>query len=406
MQCEPSGNAILYVASRLPELSETFVYRELLGLRGLGRTVLGASIRKPNPVIEDASMEALARESTIVYSFRTAASLPAAAVRYSLHFTRALSDAVNADHKDLKGRVKHLFQAWMGISLGWRLRARGIGHVHAHMAHVPATVGLYAARVLGASFSFTGHAADLFVNRSGLRFKLLEADFVASISHWHQQFYRETAGLGLDRTPLVRCSVALPSGQRPRDTEVVTVARLVPKKGIDLLIRAFALAGLPDWSLRIVGDGSERAKLEQLVDQLGMRALVQFDGARPHVACLEAIAGAGMFVLPCRTAADGDKDGIPVVLMEAMAAARPVICGDLPTIRELVTNEETGLLVPPNEVDPIVDAMRRIANDGHFADRLGADARNLIQHEFSDQLNLDRLCRAIDQAKAEHDCAG
>lgn len=406
VSCEPRGEAILYVASRLPELSETFVYRELLGLRRLGRTVLGASIREPRQVVGDASTESLAREMIIVYNLRTAVTLPAAAVRHPSHFTRAMSDALSADHKDLKGRLKHLLQAWMGIGLGWRLRTRGIGHVHAHMAHVPATVGLYAARVLGANFSFTGHAADLFVDRSALRFKLGEANFVASISRWHQQFYRETAGLGLDQTPIIRCSAALPSEQRQRNTEVVTVARLVPKKGIDLLIRAFAQASLPGWGLRIIGDGPERAKLELLVDEIGVRALVQFEGARPHAACLEAIAGAGMFVLPCRTAANGDKDGIPVVLMEAMAAARPVICGDLPTIRELVTNERTGLLVHPNEVDALVDAMARIANDGNFAGSLGANARTLIQTEFSDEINLARLCAAIDRTKAEHDCTG
>ena len=405
MPSERNDSAILYLASRIPELSETFVYRELIGLRELGRTVIGAGIRAPKQVVGDASLETLARESTIVYDLRTAVALPAAAARHSSHFVQAVTDAVSADHKNLTGRLKHLFQAWMGIGLGWRLRSRGIGHVHAHMAHVPATVGLYAARALGASFSFTGHAADLFVNRSGLRFKLEEADFVASISRWHQQFYRETAGLEMDRTPLVRCSVAMPAEQRQRGTEVVTVARLVPKKGIDLLIRAFALAVLPGWILRIIGDGPERAKLEQLVDDIGIRARVQFEGARPHAACLEAIAGAGMFVLPCRTASNGDKDGIPVVLMEAMAAARPVICGELPTIRELVANEETGLLVQPNEVDPLVAAMRRIADDSDLADKLGSNARKFIECEFSDSLNLERLCKAFDRTKAGHDFA-
>ena len=139
--------------------------------------------------------------------------------------------------------------------------------------------------------------------------------------------------------------------------------------------------------------------LEQLAEQIGVRDLVTFEGARPHHACIEAVARAGMFVLPCRTAGNGDKDGIPVVLMEAMAASRPVICGDLPTIRELIAHEQTGLLVPPNQVAPLVIAMRRIAMDGKLSNMLAANARESIEREFSDEINLDRLCEALDGAR-------
>jgi glycosyltransferase involved in cell wall biosynthesis len=286
----------------------------------------------------------------------------------------------------------------MGIALGWRARQRGVRHVHAHMAHVPATVGLYAARTLRARFSFTGHAADLFVQRAGLRFKLERADFVASISTWHQQFYRGVAGIAEDRLPLVRCSVAIPNDVRDRSNVIVTVARLVPKKGVDLLIRAFAAAKLPGWQLRILGDGPERGALEQLVRSAGLEGWVVFEGARPHAFCLEAIARCGMFVLPCRTAGNGDKDGIPVVLMEAMAAARAVIGGDLPTIRELIDDGETGLLVQPDQEKDLILAMRRVAANGDFAKSLGTKARAFVEREFSDEINLDRLCEALDRA--------
>ncbi|CAN5290803.1 glycosyltransferase [soil metagenome] len=395
---QDEARAVLYVASRLPALSETFVYRELLGLRGRGVDVVGASIRRPLTVPGDPAVQLLADEVTIVYSWQTAAILPVALLRHPIEFSRALLDALRADHADAKSRLKHILQSAMGLTLGWRLRKRGIGHVHAHMAHVPATVALYAARALGARYSFTGHAADLFVQRAGLSFKLNQAAFVSSISHWHQEFYRTIADLDQHRVPLVRCSVALPPESLPYSKEVVTVARLVPKKGIDLLIHAFATASLPGWRLSILGDGPERATLETLADGLGVSDRVTFEGARPHGECLAAIATSGMFVLPCRTAANGDKDGIPVVLMEAMAAARPVIGGDLPTIRELISDGETGLLVQPNDPEAIVAAMERIAADGEFAAQLGAQARIWIAREFSDDVNLDRLCTALNGA--------
>lgn len=396
----PCAGATLYVASRLPELSETFVYRELFGLRARGRTVLGASIRAPRRVADDPAMAALAAEVAVVYGARSWLAMPIALARHPLASLQAIGDALCADHTGPASRLKHLFQAMMGITLAWRLRDRGITHVHAHMAHVPTTVGLYAARTLGARFSFTGHAADLFVQRAGLRFKLDQAAFVSCISAWHQQFYHAITSLDQARLPLIRCSVALPDDLRERHHEVVTVARLVPKKGIDLLIRAFTAAALPGWRLRILGDGPERESLERLARDIGIDQSVTFEGAKPHKDCLEAIGGAGMFVLPCRTAANGDKDGIPVVLMEAMAASRAVIGGDLPTIRELITDGQTGLLVRPNEEEGLVAAMRQIASDDGLAGSLGTNARRHIEREFSDRVNLDRLCAAFDHAAA------
>jgi colanic acid/amylovoran biosynthesis glycosyltransferase len=397
---QASRPAVLYIASRLPELSETFVYRELFGLRMRGRRVLGASVRAPRSDVGDEPMAALAREVTVAYSARTVAALPLAFLSNPAAFARIFVDAARADHGTLKSRVKHVVQATMGLGLGWRSRKQGITHVHAHMAHVPAMVGVYAARALGARFSFTGHAADLFVQRSALRFKLDRADFVSSISNWHQRFYREIGAAPMVGMPLIRCSVAVPNEIYARGSDIVAVARLVRKKGIDLLISAFATAALPGWRLRIIGDGPERASLERQAAALGLGDLVTFEGARPHAWCLKAIAGSGMFVLPCRTAENGDQDGIPVVLMEAMAAARPVIAGDLPTLSELIRHGETGLRVDPSRSEELVAAIRRIAADAEYAQLLGANAREFVAQEFSDEVNLDRLCAALDSAAA------
>lgn len=403
MKQPPPGTPaqILYIASRLPKLSETFVYRELRGLQSRGRQVLGASVREPAQFASDPDLAALARDTVVIYGPSTFAALPLALVRHPGAFIRAARDAFSSDHANLFSRLKHLFQAGMGTALGVRLQGRGIGHVHAHMAHVPTTIGLYAARALGARFSFTGHAADLFVERAALRFKLEQAAFVVCISLWHRQFYQSIVALDQQRLPVIRCSVALPELVDDRQLEVVTVARLVSKKGIDLLLTAFANASLPGWRLRIIGDGPERAALEMQAEKLGIMDRVRFEGARPHRDCLAAIAGAGMFVLPCRTAANGDQDGIPVVLMEAMAASTPVICGSLPTIGELVSDGENGLLVPPGDFGQLARAMERVAGDSAFARRLGIRARERVEVEFSDAINLDRLCAAFELAASD-----
>ena len=395
----PSTAAIQYVGARLPALSETFVYRELLGLRARGRTVIAASVHRPADFPGDPVLASLAGEVVVAYERRTVVALPVAMLRSPRAFATAFGDAMRADHPSAVSRAKHLFQAAMGLTLGWRMRRRGIVHVHAHLANVPTMVALYAARALGARFSFTGHAADLFVERAALAFKLREAAFVACISHWHAAFYDGVTPLPAARRPVIRCSVAMPAVVREESREIVVVARLVAKKGIDMLVEAFVAATLDGWTLRVLGDGPEREALTDLAAARGVADRVVFEGAQPHAACLAALAGAGMVVLPCRTAANHDRDGIPVVLMEAMAAGRGVIAGDLPTIRELIDDGETGLLAPPDDVPALTALIRRLAADSALRRRLGTAARAAVAVEFADDVNLDRLEAALDAAR-------
>jgi glycosyltransferase involved in cell wall biosynthesis len=393
--------AIVYVASLLPMLSMTIVYREMLGLRARGRAMIPVSLYAPGAFPQDAMLDALSREALIVYSRATLAVLPIALIAHPGLFARGVADALTADHPSLASRWKHLIHVAMGIATGWRLRRRDVGNVHAHMANPPSMVALYIARTLGAAYSFTGHAADLFIERTALGFKLRQADFVACISHWHRGFYREIAPIDPDRLPIVRCSVALSEARPSPGPEIVLVARLVAKKGIDLLIDAFARADLPGWTLRILGDGPEYDALRAQAAGLGIADRVVLEGAQPHAACLAAIAASEMLVLPCRTAANGDMDGIPVALMEAMAAGRAVIAGDLPAIRELIDDEESGLLVPPNDVDALAAAIRRVANDPALRETLGRQGRLRIETEFSDPVNFDRIETALDRVAAE-----
>lgn len=391
--------SVLYVGARLPELSETFVYREILGLRSMGRSVLLASVRKPKSYACDATLERLACESMVVYSKDTLRGLPLALLLKPGLLACAFWDALTADHANILSRAKHVIQAVMGLSAAQRLHQYNITHVHAHMAHVPATVGLYMSRALGARFSFTGHAADLFVDRAALAFKLRNAAFVSCISHWHRTFYRAVTPIPAERLPIIRCSVTLPDLTTRDSCELVVVSRLVPKKGIDLLLRAFAEARLDGWRLRIIGGGPEQERLEKIAEAHAIAEQTSFEGARPHQECLEAIRTAGIFALPCRTAFNGDRDGIPVVLMEAMAAARPVIAGDLPSIRELVS-EGAGLLVAPDNVSALAQAIRRLAEDPGLRIKIGERARARVVEEFTDEVNLRRLNAALDAAVA------
>jgi glycosyltransferase involved in cell wall biosynthesis len=388
-----SRPAIAYVGSPLPQRSQTFVYREMLGLRSRGWTTIPVTVGPPET--GDAELDALAAEAVQVYTPQTALALVPGLLARPGQALRAVRDALSADLSGPVARIKFLFQAWMGLATAWRLRGRGIAHVHAHLANIPATVGLYLARGLGVGFSFTGHAADLFVYRGALAFKLAEADFAACISHWHRGFYDGIEPAPQAERPIIRCSVALPVEIRPEGQDIVAVGRLISKKGFDLLVRAFARIDRPGLRLKIAGGGPDHDELVALAGELGVAERIDFLGSTPHADCLELIRGAGIFAIPCRTSPTGDRDGIPVVLMEAMAAGRPVIAGRLESIAELVEDGTSGLLVPPDDVDALADALAKLVDDPAARARMGLAGRARVEEEFSDAINWDRLEAAL-----------
>jgi len=137
------------------------------------------------------------------------------------------------------------------------------------------------------------------------------------------------------------------------------------------------------------------AEAEDIADR------VDFLGAKPHAEALAVIRSGAIFALPCRTSATGDRDGIPVVLMEAMAAGKPVIAGRLETIAELVEDGTSGLLVPPDDVEALTEALRRLVDDPEAGKAMGLAGRRRVEEEFSDAINWDRLEAVIDAVRGK-----
>ena len=293
-------------------------------------------------------------------------------------------------------------QAVAAIGLARQLRDDGTSHIHAHFAHAPTTVAMYAAMQLGITYSFTGHANDLFQRRALLKLKLERAGFVSCISRWHREFYRAICD-GNDTTyPVIRCGVDSKSwtDTHPIPTDgafhVITVCRLVEKKGVDLLIQGLA-AWKPanGWKLTIAGDGPQRQQLEQLARDLAVYPQVEFLGAVDNEKVRTLLQSGNAFALACRTDSAGDRDGIPVALMEAMACGLPVISGDLPAIRELVAAGATGLLVNSSEALEWADAFQKLATDGELREALVAGGRAMVQQEFDLETNVTRFAGKV-----------
>ncbi|MFK7960966.1 MAG: glycosyltransferase family 4 protein [Phycisphaerales bacterium] len=417
------------VAPWYPALSETFVRREAAELRRRGADMCVVSLREPGE--QDIT---LTGESPDAIVYRGAASTFAAAAAEGLRhpwrslgtLCMSLADALNPGEPTSPGaRARFVVQALGAIGLAPRLRARGVQHLHAHFAHASAGVAMYTARQLGVPFSFVGHANDIFERRQLLARKLRRAAFVSCISHWHRELYQSIHARPESEYPVVRCGVdvsqwsstgaagespaASPAGS-PDDAvpgepssaaiapvRLLGVGRIVAKKGFDRLIDALPRLpeGLSPWTLTIIGDGPAFDDLAAQVAASGLAGRITLAGAQPEAVVTEAMQSADVFVLPCRVDGQGDRDGIPVVLMEAMACELPVIVGDLPAIRELVHAPDVGRLVPAKDDDALVAALAEIIGNADARAAIGRAARAWIEAEFEVQVNGDRVGQAI-----------
>lgn len=399
---------IAYVAGVYPSLSETFVYREVLGLRARGWPVETVTLRRgeePVAGVREADL-CVYPPSRLVVVKRWVAAMGRSPGRTARTVGRALRDAVRPGERlSVMGRAKLIVQGLAGATLGHRLADRGVTHVHCHFAHAPASVGMYAAMHAGVGFSFTGHANDLFERRSLLKRKLERAAFIICISDWHRRFYLSIEPGASARCALVRCGVdttAWRASKAEREDDgglrLVTVGRLVPKKGIDTLLRALGEMASnvgETWRLDIYGDGPQRQTLERLSEEGGLSAHVSFHGAVDNDEVRRALAKADLLVLPCRADVSGDRDGIPVVLMEAMACGVAVVAGDVTAIRELIDHEDTGVLVPPDDPSTLARELQDLATNARRRRRLADAGRAAVQREFDLSRNLDRLEQAL-----------
>jgi biofilm PGA synthesis N-glycosyltransferase PgaC len=411
---------IAYFAGVFPLQSETFVYREVRALRRRGWTVDVVSLRKPaTPPASD--LADLEQGNLFAYGRGAIATLLGFGSELAHHplrtahtLLRAFADAVvPRESTPLKTRARFIAQAAVAISLVPKLRTNLTSHIHCHFAHAPTTIGMYAAMQLEVPFSFTGHANDLFHRRALLKRKLQRAAFVSCISRWHRSFYREAAPADDSVYRIIRCGVETgiwtteAKQLQQSAVGVLTVCRLVEKKGVDLLLRGLARwKPARGWSLMIAGDGPERPRLEELVKSLGIGDHVTFLGAVGNERVRELLASAEVFALPCRTDSAGDRDGIPVVLIEAMACGVPVVTGDLPAIRELVVPGISGLLVNSNRPEKIpaelVTVFERLTSDSALRKSLRESGRAMVQREFDLEENVARLESNFEKTVRQH----
>jgi len=399
---------LAYIVSLFPKLSETFILRELLELRQRGHEVTIVSLKSDREALEPPEAAELAGATIYpTYGWSTLA----ASIHYALHKPAALMGIlarVIAGHLGHPGLlVRSLALVPLSLQVARQLRARRIEHVHAHWATYPALSAWIVSRLTGISYSVTGHAHDLYLPNPMLPVKLRDSAFFATISEFNRALLlQRCGGIALEKVRLIRCGIPLdrftyaaerPSGDPPL---LVSVGRLVDYKGFDVLIRACSRLRGAGTAFRcvIVGEGPERGRLDELIRRLGLAGEVSLEGGRRQADVAALMSRADLFVLACVPGREGIHDGIPVVLMEAMALGVPVISTRLSGIPELVVDNKTGLLVAPGDDQHLAAAIVRLLQEPERAGELRAGGRRMIEAEFDLQSCVRRLAAELQRA--------
>jgi glycosyltransferase involved in cell wall biosynthesis len=402
-----------------PRISETFISNEILLLEQLGFAVHIFSMR---PGRESFAHESVARiKAGVDYLPETFLRNAHRLMHHNLCLAmsrprRYAAGLALAQRRFRRTRnpatLRHFLQA--GYLVRRCLPGRGVVHLHAHFAHSPTSVALYASFLSGLPFSFTAHAKDIYTSDTAqLREKIALARFVVTCTDYNRRhLHALAAGLptpiyrvyhGIDTRLFAHGGAFKPTASPPY--QVLSVARLIEKKGIPTVLRA--LKRLQERGVRLlytlIGDGQDRGKILDLIRHLGLGPVCRWLGTQPHRVVLDHYRRADLFVLGCEVAADGDRDGIPNVLFESMVMGVPVVTTGVSAIPELVESGKTGLLVPPGRPEALAEAMFRMLTDAGLRQRVVPAARERVLRDFDNRALVGRLAEIYRAALAVSD---
>ncbi len=396
---------IAYLTGEYPRATDTFIQREVAALRALGLPVLTCSVRRTGPehlVCEEQKSEAAAT-FYVLSAARPLRLLLSHLSSFLIHPTRYLSALWLAIKTSPGGIRSFLFQLFYFAEAGvlsTYMRKNEVRHLHNHIAKSSCTVAMLASEMSGIPYSFTLHGPDIFFEPEHWRLdeKIARARFVVCISHFcrsqamvfsHPRYWH--------KLHIVHCGVYLDryaNTENPMGHNLLFVGRLAPVKGLPILLRALGalVDSFPNIHLSIIGDGPSRVALERQVQSANLEKHVSFAGYKSQNEVAKALVKADLFVLP------SFAEGVPVVLMEAMAASRPVVASRIAGIPELVTHGSSGLLVPPGDPDALTCAIAKVIGNPSRATAMGISGRAQVETAFNLKTEAKRLKTLLDEA--------
>jgi glycosyltransferase involved in cell wall biosynthesis len=389
-----------------PRISETFISNEILLLEKLGFSIHLFSMRRPRENFSHESVNHVKAsvdylpETLLVplpkllyHNFLLAQKRPGTykiAVKTALRrFSRTRKSAT----------IKHLLQA--GYLVQRLLPDSGVKHLHAHFAHSPTSVAMFAGQLSGLPFSFTAHAKDIYTSDPRqLKEKMAFARFVVTCTEYNKRHLLAI----LNKKPALIHRIyhgidtdLFSWDQKEKKTtppyRILTVARLTAKKGLSTVYRAIRQLYDQGFDVHhtLIGDGEDRRKILSLIKALGLDHITSCLGSQPHEVVLNHYRQADLFVLGCEIAPNGDRDGIPNVFLECMAMGVPVVSTRVSAIPEVIKDGKTGLLVPPGRPGEMARAMARMLTDKELKNRIVTDAQRYIASDFNNKKLINHL---------------
>lgn len=402
-QAKPIG----YVLKRYPRYSETFIVNEILAQEAAGLNIDIFALRPPCDTHFQNIISQVRASVTYIHKpiqGRVSDSLNSLAPTAASYFWAELQEAaaVIPDFWDKLSFAKgeSASTVYQGVWLAREVRLRGISHLHAHFGSVATSVARLAAHFANIPYTFTAHAKDIFhesVDYQDLRRKIRDAKTVITVSDYNQQYLRQKYGQIADSVKRIYNGLNLSQfsylSPEKRAPIIISVGRLVEKKGLSILIDACAF--LKQWGCdfhcQIVGSGSLERELQEQIQGLGLEDKIILMGARPQNEVFDLVQEAAVFAAPYIIGKDGNRDGLPTVLLEAMALGTPCVATDVTGIPELICHENTGLIVPQKDAETLALALEKFLYDSDLRLSCARAARQLIESNFDIDVNTALL---------------
>ncbi len=400
-----------FILKGYPRISETFIAGEIGLLESLGFDIHIISMRQPREAFTHECVKRIRAQVSYLpeHLFRALPRLLYHNLQLFLKHPRRYRAALRHLRERLggsssaKASVKHLLQG--GLLVHAVLPRTHIAHFHAHFAHSPSSVAQYASILSGLPFSFTAHAKDIYTQKpERLAAKMAEAHFVVTCTRYNREHLQKLAAAHGAAIPVecvyhgIDLSLFAMNG-RPVEAappyEILTVARFVAKKGLFDILRALEQLAEEGLALRwtVVGEGELRGELEQAVAASPLRDRVTLAGALAHEDVLQLYRKAHCFALGCKIARNGDRDGIPNVVAEALAMGVPVAAPAVSGVPELVEHEHTGLLAAPEDPASLAQAIRRCCEDAALRAVVIPAGRAKVETVFDNTRTIRELAK-------------
>ncbi|MEQ8384569.1 MAG: glycosyltransferase family 4 protein [Coleofasciculus sp. A1-SPW-01] len=396
---------IAYLTGMYPRATDTFIQREVAGLRQKGLEVYTFSVRRPGDEHIAGPEQKTEREQT----FYILPPNPITLVLSHLillftspgRYWKALALAWSTNQPGLRGTLYQLFYFAEAGLLAQQIRAKQIQHLHNHIADSCCTVAMLAAELGGFTFSFTMHGPYIFFEPYRWRIdeKIKRSLFVICISHFCRSQGMLFAPTDTwNRLHIVHCGVDpalfnLVSHNQP-GKRLLYVGRLSAAKGLPILLESLAMlkSSHPEIILTVVGDGEDRAELEQMTARLELNDHVKFVGYKSQAEVREYMQETDVFVLP------SFAEGVPVSLMEAMAAGVPVVTTQIAGVSELVENGVSGYLIPPGDATTLAERIKTLLTEPQLRTQFGIAGREKVEKEFNLNHEVARLYQVMTAA--------